>query len=134
MSSFASLLADSELGQSRHTAAASTVAASAETTTSLNTPLKAKKASVPRGVDPSKVTLADALKYLSLPRNLGKNEKTGKDIIASMGRFGPYVMEDGDFRSVKAPDDVYSITLERALELLAKPKATRNGRFVKKKV
>lgn len=92
---------------------------------------KTRKASVPKGIDPSKITLADALKYLSLPRMLGTNPKTGKAIIASMGRFGPYVMEDGDFRSVKAPDDVYSITLERALEILAAPKKQRG--FAKKK-
>lgn len=94
---------------------------------------KPRMASIPKTKDPTTVTVADALKYLSLPRNLGVDPKTGKDVIASMGRFGPYVMIDGDFRSVKAPDDVYEISLARALELLAIPKAKRGGRFAKKK-
>ena len=94
--------------------------------------VKPRMASIPKGLDPSKVTVADALKYLSLPRTLGINPKTNKEVIASMGRFGPYIMEDGDFRSIKAPDDVYSISLNRALEMLAQPKKVGRGRFKKK--
>ena len=99
----------------------------------VNSPVmaKPKMASIPKGVDPSKVTVADAMKYLSLPRNLGTDPKTGKDVMASAGRFGPYVGSDGNFRSVKVPDNVYDITLERALELLAIPKKPRG--FQKKK-
>jgi DNA topoisomerase-1 len=92
---------------------------------------KPKMASIPKGADPTKVTVADALKYLSVPRKLGADPATGLEITASIGRFGPYVVRDKDFRSIKAPDDVYTITLERALELLAQPKAKRG--FQKKK-
>jgi DNA topoisomerase-1 len=63
---------------------------------------------------------------------LGKDPKNGNDVVASAGRFGPYIRNDGDFRSIKAPDDVYEITLGRALEMLATPKAVRRGRFAKK--
>jgi DNA topoisomerase-1 len=93
---------------------------------------KPKMASIPRGVDPSKVTVADALKYLSLPRTLGVDPKTGKEVIASAGRFGPYVVSDNNYRSIKAPDNVYDITLERALAMLAIPKLPRG--FRKKKL
>jgi DNA topoisomerase-1 len=89
---------------------------------------KPKMASIPKGVDPSKVTVSDALKYLSLPRNLGVDPKTGKEVIASAGRFGPYVVSDLNYRSIKAPDNVYDITLERALEMLAVPKLVRGKR------
>ena len=85
---------------------------------------KPKRASLPRGADPTKVTLADALKFLSLPRLLGK-DSAGKEITASRGRFGPFIVRDGDFRSLKAPDDVYTINLARALEILAEPKKTK---------
>lgn len=95
--------------------------------------VKPRMASIPRNVDPTKVTIADALKYLSVPRTLGVDPKTNKEVTASIGRFGPYVASDGNFRSIKVPDDVYSITLERALELLSIPKAPRRGRFAKKK-
>jgi DNA topoisomerase I len=95
--------------------------------------VKPKMASIPKTKDPSTVTVADALKYLSLPRTLGIDPKTNKDVVASAGRFGPYVVRDGEFRSIKVPDDVYEITLERALELLAIPKKPGRGRFAKKK-
>ena len=91
---------------------------------------KPKMASIPKTMDPTKVTVTDALKYLSLPRTLGQDPKTSNDIIVSIGRFGPYVKNDGDFRSIKPPDDPYTITLERALEILAQEKKPRG--FAKK--
>ena len=94
--------------------------------------IKPRMASIPKTMDPSKVTVEQAMKYLSLPRTLGKDPKNGNDVVASAGRFGPYIRNDGDFRSIKAPDDVYEITLGRALEMLATPKAVRRGRFAKK--
>ena len=96
-----------------------------ETLVVSTTPTKPKMASIPKNIDPSKITVADALKYLSLPRTLGPDPKTGKDVVASAGRFGPYVVSDGNFRSIKVPDNVYDITLERALEMLAIAKKPR---------
>jgi DNA topoisomerase-1 len=95
---------------------------------------KPKMASIPKGVDFTKVTVADALKYLSVPRVLGVHPTTGQKITANIGRFGPYIVHESDFRSLKTPDDVYTIELPRALEILSQPKAVRKGRFVKKKV
>ena len=93
---------------------------------------KPRMASIPKEVDPSAVTVEQALVYLSLPRVLGKHPDSGKNITASIGRFGPYIVHDGDFRSLKT-DDVYTITLERALEILATPKVVgRRGRFAAK--
>jgi len=86
--------------------------------------VKPKRASVPKDVDPELVTVEDAVKYLSLPRNLGKHPKTENDIVASIGRFGPYIEHDGDFRSIKH-DDIYTIELERALEILSEEKKVR---------
>ena len=93
--------------------------------------VKPRMASIPKTMDPSKVTIADALKYLSLPRTLGPDPKTGADVVANNGRFGPYVVSNGNFRSIKAPLDVYDITLEQALGLLAIEKKPRG--FQKKK-
>jgi DNA topoisomerase-1 len=90
-------------------------------------------ASIPKGKELSSVTLEDALKYLSLPKVLGVHPKTGLPISANIGRFGPYIVHDGDFRSLKT-DDVYAIELPRALEILAEEKKVgRRGRFAKKK-
>ncbi|MHB8860682.1 MAG: DNA topoisomerase, partial [Minisyncoccota bacterium] len=88
----------------------------------------AKRASIPAGTDLASVTLADALKYLSLPRELGNHPSTGKPVFASTGRFGPYVGSDGEFRSLKAAvGDPYTITLDQALALLAEPKRPPRG-------
>jgi DNA topoisomerase-1 len=95
---------------------------------------KPRMSSIPKGTDLSKITVADALRYLSLPRLLGNHPTDGKPITASAGRFGPYIVHDSDFRSLKKPDDVYTITLARALEILAQPKATRKGAPVKVRV
>ncbi|MEK7114107.1 MAG: DNA topoisomerase, partial [Patescibacteria group bacterium] len=87
-----------------------------------------KRASVPTGTDLSRVTLVDALKYLSLPRELGVHPSTGKSVFSSTGRFGPYVGSDGEFRSLKvAVGDPYTITLDEALTLLAAPKQPPKG-------
>jgi DNA topoisomerase-1 len=86
---------------------------------------KPKMASIPKGKDLSSVTVEDAVLYLSVPRTLGLHPETGKVVNANNGRFGPYVSHDGNFRSIKVPDDVYTIELPRALELLAQEKKPR---------
>jgi DNA topoisomerase-1 len=93
----------------------------------------AKRASVPPGTDLSTLTLADALKFLSLPRELGMHPSTGKPVAANTGRFGPYVMHDGEFRSIKKGDP-YTITLDEALAILAVPKKPPIGVEIVKEV
>jgi DNA topoisomerase-1 len=86
----------------------------------------AKRASIPPGTDLSTVTLADAVRYLSLPRELGIHPVSGAMVSASTGRYGPYVAHEGEFRSIKKLDP-YTITLEEALALLAEPKRPPKG-------
>lgn len=85
---------------------------------------KPKRASLGKGADISSITIKDALQYLSLPRVLGNHPETGEPITASKGRFGPYIVHQGDFRSLKT-DDVYTITIDRALEILKEEKKKR---------
>jgi len=87
--------------------------------------IKPRMASIPKDIDPTSVTLEMALKELSLPRTLGSHPETGSPVIANNGRFGPYIAHNGEFRSIKSPDDVYTIELPRALELLAQEKKSR---------
>jgi DNA topoisomerase I len=91
---------------------------------------KPRRASLKNAKDSSNVELAEALKLLSLPKTLGEHPEKKQPVVANIGRFGPYVGCDGEYRSVKEPDDVYEITLERALELLAQEKTA--GRSSKK--
>jgi DNA topoisomerase-1 len=89
---------------------------------------KPKRASLPKGMTPSTITLEDAVKLLILPRELGLHPETKKPVMANNGRFGPYVGCDGNFRSLKKDDNVYEVTLARALELLSEEKgASRRG-------
>ena len=87
---------------------------------------KPKRASLPKGVNSEDVTLEMAVGWLSLPRTLGVHPALEGIIQAGLGRFGPYVVhergEEKDYRNLKGDDDVFTISLERAIELLAEPK------------
>jgi DNA topoisomerase I len=94
---------------------------------------KPKQSSLPKGVEMKDVTVEMAVSLLALPRLLGNHPDSGCKVQAALGRFGPYVVHDQgkegkDYRSLKAGDDVLTITFERALAMLAEPKATRGTR------
>lgn len=96
-----------------------------------------KRTSLPKGVLTKDVTLEMALQLLSLPRTLGTHPETERPVKVGLGRFGPYVVHDQgkdgqDFRSLKADDSLFTIALERALELLATPKTGRGRRAAAK--
>ena len=86
---------------------------------------KPKRMAIPLGVEPENVSLKLALDLLSLPKTLGVHPGTQKEVKKGLGRFGPYVVHDGDFRSIPKTDDIFSVELERALELLSQPKKGR---------
>jgi len=87
--------------------------------------IKPRRASLGRDHTEETITLDVAQKLLSLPRELGIGED-GEAILANVGRFGPYVKQGSEFRSLEETDDVYTVTLERAKELLLQPK--KSGR------
>jgi len=84
---------------------------------------KPKRASIPKGKDPASVTFEEAMKFLSLPREVGLHPETKTPIVANFGRFGPYILHDGVYANMKDPDDVYTIGLNRAVDLLAEKRA-----------
>lgn len=83
---------------------------------------KLKRVSIPKGIDPNAIDQTLALRILELPRLVGHHPETGKEIRANVGRFGPYVVHEKDFRSLKKEDSVLDVDLKRALELFAQPK------------
>ncbi|WP_293339744.1 type I DNA topoisomerase [Microcoleus sp. CAWBG58] len=94
---------------------------------------KPKRSSLPKGTDKDSVTVDMAVSLLTLPRLLGTHPDTGAKVQANLGMYGPYVVHDQgkvgkDYRSIKPPDDVLTITLDRALEMLAQPKAVRGSK------
>ena len=83
-----------------------------------NTDEKPLFASMKKGQSIENITLEEALELFNLPRTLGSYED--KDVIVSIGKFGPYVRHNGKFYSLGKNDDPYEITLERAIEIVDK--------------
>lgn len=91
---------------------------------------KPKRAAIPKHMDPQAVTLEEALNLGALPRTLGTDPDSGETVTAGLGRFGPYVKLGKTFASIGKTDDVLTIGLDRALELIteSKNKPKRGGR------
>lgn len=90
---------------------------------------KPKRGPVPKGMDLVDITLEKALALLTLPREVGKHPETGEVIKAGIGRFGPFLVHQGKFKSIPAddPDGVLTIGLNRAVDLLAQPNRARGA-------
>lgn len=82
---------------------------------------KPRYASMKKGQLIASITLQEALELFSLPRTVGQID--GKDAVIGIGRFGPYVRYDGKFTSLGKNDDPYTITLERAAQLIEEKKS-----------
>jgi DNA topoisomerase-1 len=85
----------------------------------------ARTASLFASMSTDTVTLDDALRLLSLPRVLGTVD--GDDVTAQNGRYGPYVRRGTESRSLASEEQIFTVSLEEALALLAQPK-TRGRR------
>src|SRR5215510_13458203 len=88
---------------------------------------KPKRTALPKGTDPAAVDLDHALKLLALPREVGRHPESGEPIMASIGRYGPYVQHGKTYANLEAGDDVLNIGLNRAVTLIAE-KALKRGR------
>jgi DNA topoisomerase I, bacterial len=84
--------------------------------------VKPRTASLFKSMDPQTVDLETALKLLSLPRVVGADPADGVEITTQNGRYGPYLKKGTDSRSLENEDQIFSLTLEQALEVLAQPK------------
>ncbi|OAN48188.1 DNA topoisomerase I [Paramagnetospirillum marisnigri] len=83
---------------------------------------KPKRVSLYKGLEPADVTLDVACQLLALPREVGPHPETKLMIKAGVGKFGPYLMYDGGYKSLAKGDDVLTIGMNRAVELLAQAK------------
>lgn len=98
-------------------------------------PPKPKRVSIPAGYDPLTLTMDTAMGLKALPRVLGTYPETGDLLSVGLGRFGPYVKCGTDFFvSIPKGDDMFTIPLERAIELvtLKKQKGPSQRRFTPK--
>ena len=92
--------------------------------------LKPKTASLFASMEPATVTLEDALKLMSLPREVGVDPTDGEVITAQNGRYGPYLKKGSDSRSLGSEEELFTITLDEARRIYAEPK--RRGRAAAK--
>ncbi|MES1935392.1 DNA topoisomerase I [Salinisphaera hydrothermalis] len=90
---------------------------------------KPKFAGLRKGQDMDKITLDEALYLFNLPRDLGETPE-GEEIQVNIGRFGPYVRYGKKFASLKE-DDPYTISKERALEVIAEKKEADAKKLIK---
>ncbi|OAN48885.1 type I DNA topoisomerase [Magnetospirillum moscoviense] len=88
---------------------------------------KPKRVSLYKGLEPADVGLEIGLKLLDLPRPVGTHPETGKAIAAGVGRFGPYLLHDGVYKSLTKDDDVLTIGMNRAMELLSQARGKAAG-------
>ncbi|MDH6568747.1 DNA topoisomerase-1 [Streptomyces sp. SAI-117] len=83
--------------------------------------VKPRTASLFKSMSLDTVTLADALKLMSLPRVVGVDAE-GQEITAQNGRYGPYLKKGTDSRSLQTEEQLFTITLEEALQIYSQPK------------
>ena len=74
--------------------------------------------------------LEDAVKLLSLPRTIGEHPEDGEEIVADLGRYGPYVRRKKDYRSVEF-EQLFELSLDDAVEIFKQPKGGRKRKVLK---
>ena len=88
---------------------------------------KPKTASLLSTMTLDTITYEDALRLLSLPRVIGTDSQTGEDITVQNGRYGPYLKRGADSRTLESEDQLFSLTMDQAVEIYSKPKERRRG-------
>ncbi|MDN5859175.1 MAG: type I DNA topoisomerase [Pseudonocardia sp.] len=83
---------------------------------------KPRTGSLFKGMTTDTVTLEEALKLLSLPRLVGTDPESGEEITAQNGRYGPYLKKGTDSRSLTSEEQLFTVTVDEALEIYAQPK------------
>ncbi|MEY3533451.1 MAG: type topoisomerase [Pseudomonadota bacterium] len=89
---------------------------------------KPDRASLPKGWAADALTLERALELLSLPRQIGPHPDDGQMIEAAIGRFGPYVKHGTVYANIAEVEEVFTIGMNRAVEVLALKAARGPGR------
>jgi DNA topoisomerase I len=83
---------------------------------------KPRTASLFASMDPGMISLEEALRLLSLPRTVGVDPSDGEEIVAMNGRYGPFIKKGSESRSLESEEQIFTLTVEEALALLAQPK------------
>jgi DNA topoisomerase I len=85
---------------------------------------KPKRVTWPKEINLENADLDIALQLLQLPKELGRHPESGKSVNINIGRFGPYISHDGKFKSIPRGESIFTLGLDRAVELLAQAKSS----------
>jgi DNA topoisomerase-1 len=88
---------------------------------------KPKRSSLPKGLSPAMVDLQKAVKLLALPRQVATHPESGEPILASIGRYGPYVQHGKTYANLGPGDDVLEIGANRAIDLIVTKESGGGG-------
>ncbi|MDF0602416.1 type I DNA topoisomerase [Psychromarinibacter sp. C21-152] len=89
---------------------------------------KPPRASLPKGWAVEDIDLDKALMLLSLPREIGPHPEDGEPVEAGIGRYGPYVKHGGTYANLPEVDEVFTVGMNRAVELIAEKASRGRGR------
>jgi DNA topoisomerase-1 len=89
---------------------------------------KPKYAQLRKGQNIESITLKEALDLFKLPRTIGEFEDN--EVTVSTGRFGPYVLHNSKFYSLRRDDDPYSIELDRAIEIIREKREKDSNKVI----
>jgi DNA topoisomerase-1 len=96
---------------------------------------KPKRSSIPKTIDPADLTLEKAIDLLSLPRVIGLHPDDGNEISGALGRFGPYLLHEGVYANLQNVDELFTIGLNRAVDLIedkrSNPGRGRGSKIIK---
>ena len=84
-----------------------------------------KRSSLPPGMVLADITFEQALQIIALPKTVGMHPDLNKEVKVGVGRFGPYIFCNADYRSIPKTETVFTMNLEKCLEILAQPKKGR---------
>jgi len=93
---------------------------------------KPRRSSIPKGMDPGSLSLERALELLALPRLIGRHPEDGEPVEAGIGRFGPFVKHGKTYANIRDAEEVFTIGMNRAVELIALKAQRGSGRVAAK--
>jgi DNA topoisomerase-1 len=89
-----------------------------------------KNISIPKGIDINTIDFHQALFLCSLPKVLGQNPESQKDVILNTGRFGPYLKYENKSARIENIKEIFSLDIDRAIELISEAKPSRTSSFI----
>ena len=95
---------------------------------------KPKRSSIPKGIDEATITLDTALALLALPRKVGDHPEDGEPVEVGISRFGPFVRHGSKYATLDDPNELFTLGMNRAIELLASSKRGGRGRKTQREI